>query len=218
MVSFEMILAAIVLTSACSVDCLVAGLAYGSDKIKIPFVSGLIINLICSGILAISLFLGGLIGDYIPQEITLIIACSILIFMGLHKLISSVLKAVFKKKEHSPKEIKFSLFGFQFTLKICRPPQDYDTDKNKILSPKEAAFLAVALSIDGLAAGISAGLAFSGFAFYLTIIIISFIPDFLFLYAGHFVGNKIARKIPINLSFVSGLLLILLALLKIFVI
>lgn len=217
MLSLEMFFAALTLTSACAMDCLVTGLAYGSDKIKIPIISGLIVNLTCTAILALSLFLGGLIGNYIPPAVTLIIACSILILMGLYKIISSILKIVFKNRGYSPKEFKFSLFGFKFTVKICRPPQDFDVDKNKVLSSKEAVLLALALSLDGLAAGIGAGLVFTGLTFYLTIIIISLIPDFLFLYAGHFIGSKIAQKSPINLSWLSGLLLIGLAVMKIFI-
>jgi putative Mn2+ efflux pump MntP len=50
-------LEALLLAFSCSLDAFVASIAYGTNKVKIPFLSVQIINLVCSFILAISLFL-----------------------------------------------------------------------------------------------------------------------------------------------------------------
>ena len=211
-----MIFAAFLLSSACAVDCLVAGLAYGSDKIKIPIVSGIIINLVSTAMLALSLFLGSFIGQYMPKSVTLAVACSILCCIGFYKIVKSIFKSAFKKVKDPGRELKISLFSLTFFIRICKSPVESDVDNNKVLSPKEAVILAFALSLDCIAAGLSAGLAFSGWLFLLIVIACSLIPDFLFLYAGRFIGGKIAQKSAVNLSWLSGLLLIGLAAMKIF--
>ena len=59
--SFLSSIDAILLVSALSMDAFVASFAYGTSKIKIPFKSAIIINVVCSTILAIALFAGGII-------------------------------------------------------------------------------------------------------------------------------------------------------------
>ena len=75
-----------------------------------------------------------------------------------------------------------------------------------------AALLAVALSIDGLAVGFGAGL---NSAAVWWIIGISLITDAAALHGGKLIGQKIAAKSKINLGFLSGAILIILAVLKI---
>ena len=133
MINLQIILEALLLTSALSVDAFVSGFAYGSNKIRIPFLSTVIINLICSAILAVSLFLGKVIGQFVPQIITLIICVIILIILGLIKIFDSLIKNYIKKKQGINKEIKFSLLNLKFILNIYAKPEDADTNRNKIL-------------------------------------------------------------------------------------
>ncbi len=51
----------LLLVLAVSLDAFVASIAYGTNKIKISFVSATIINIICSSVLGVSLFLGSVI-------------------------------------------------------------------------------------------------------------------------------------------------------------
>ncbi len=46
----------LLLVLAVSLDAFVASIAYGTNKIKIPFASATIINIICSSVLGLSLF------------------------------------------------------------------------------------------------------------------------------------------------------------------
>ena len=61
------LLAAALLAAALSIDTLTTGLAYGSKKIKIPFASVMIINVVCSAILVVSLFAGSKAGTFLPD-------------------------------------------------------------------------------------------------------------------------------------------------------
>ena len=49
-------LESILLVISLCMDTFVASFGYGTNKIKIPFTSVTVINLVCSGLLAISLF------------------------------------------------------------------------------------------------------------------------------------------------------------------
>lgn len=81
----------------------------------------------------------------------------------------------------------------------------------RVLSMHEAAPLALALSLDGLAAGFGAGLTSIN---YMMVIIFSLIAGILAVLLGSYMGRKISKKISFNLSWLSGLMLIILAILK----
>ena len=62
-------LQSLLLVFSLCLDTFVASIAYGTDKIKIPFYSSIIINLVCSSFLGIALFLGDLLNNFIPINV-----------------------------------------------------------------------------------------------------------------------------------------------------
>ena len=56
---------AILLVTALSMDAFVASFAYGTSKIKIPFKSAIVINVVCSSILGIWISAYSLHYDYV---------------------------------------------------------------------------------------------------------------------------------------------------------
>ncbi len=207
------ILEAIMLASALSMDAFVSGFAYGSNKIKIPMLSVQIINVICSSILGISLLVGTVLKQYIPSWLTLIICFVILFTLGIIKLLDSVTKSIIRKYNHLDKEIKFSMFNFKFILNLYTDPEEADVDASKVISPMEASSLAIALSLDGMAIGFGAAL---GDINALAVFLCSLVTDAAAVILGCYIGNKIARKLSFNLSWLSGVILIILAFLKLF--
>lgn len=204
-------LESIMLVIALSTDAFVASFAYGSNKIKIPFASVQIINIACSSILAVSLLLGTIFRQYVPGELTKTICFCILFFLGVARLMDSTIKAIIKSHTDLKKQIKFSMFNLNFILLLYADPEKADVDTSKILSPNEAVSLAIALSLDGLAVGFGAAL---GNINILETVIFSLIFGTVAVIFGCFLGNKVAEKIPLDLSWLSGVLLIVLAFLK----
>lgn len=211
--SLVSILEAIILASALSLDAFVASFAYGSRKIKIPFKSVQIINLICSAITGLSLLVGTILRQYIPNWLTVTISFIILFVLGIVKLLDSITKSIIRKHNNLNKELEFSLFNFKFILNLYANPEDADIDGSKTLSPVEAASLAIALSLDGITVGLGAALGnINGWAVFISSLITGTIAVLL----GSFIGNKIAGKTSFNLSWLSGVILIVLAFLKLF--
>jgi len=202
---------ALLIVTALSTDAFVSGFAYGANRIKIPFTSVTVINVICSAILAASLFFGSLLGPFLPPYLTAAICFVLLLGLGLSKLFDSAVKAFIQKHTEFRRKIRFSAFNLRFILNIYANPEEADRDHSRILSPSEAAYLAVALSLDGLAVGFGAGITDTN---PILVVAFSLISDMLGVMLGCWLGNRITRKLNLNLTWLSGALLILLAFLK----
>ena len=213
MISIFFTLEAILLVTALSIDAFVASFAYGTNKIKIPLSSTVIISAVCSTILAISLVIGALLSQYIDSSLTKAICFVIMFLLGTIKLFDCSIKALIRKNKNFSKEYKFSLFNLNFILNVYADPEKADIDKSRNLSALESVSLAIALSLDGAIAGFGAGLSNN---YLIETVLISFIVGVLFIMAGHHLGNQIAKKIPFDISWISGLFLIVLAFIKLF--
>ncbi len=211
----EIIIEAFFLTIALSIDAFASGLAYGTNKIKLPKFSIIIISSICSFILAISLFFGTVIGQFVSTNITLIICVVIMFFLGIIKLFDGYIKSIIKKNNGLNKNIAFSIFNLKLTLNLYAKPEDADFDHSKVLSAKEAVAIAIALSLDSLTIGFGQGLLKMTWLYSGIIIFFSFIIGILALAIGGYLGNRISKKSKINLSWLGGLILIIMAILKI---
>lgn len=206
-----MVQSLILVLSLC-IDTFVTSIVYSSNKIKIPVVSGLIIDTICSLFLAISLFFGYLIKDFIPINIASTISFLLLLILGVYRLFEAFFKNLIKKYYDKGSPLTFKIFEFKFILQIYADEVKADLDESKILSPKEAFFLAVALSLDSLTVGFGCSL---GTVNYLATVLLSFLVGALLLVLGGYVGKKISKNSNLNLSWLSGALLIILAFIRI---
>jgi putative sporulation protein YtaF len=207
---------AFLLVSAVSADAFISSFAYGAKKIKIPFSSVLVISGISSAFLAISLFAGELIRPFLHESTANVLCFLILFILGFIKLLDNAVKA-FIKKYNKPdgsclnRQLRFKLLSLNFILNVYANPEDADEDCSKILSPAEAVSLSIALSLDGLAAGIGAAL---GGVNKPLIIALSLAVGILAITLGSFTGNKAAGKSKAGFSWLGGAGLIVLAVFK----
>ncbi|MCL2388231.1 MAG: manganese efflux pump [Defluviitaleaceae bacterium] len=202
------IIEAAVLASSLSVDALTAGFAYGSKKIRIPMLSVQIINLICCAVIGIAMFFGHLLLQHIPESFAIGIAFAVLFIMGMIKLLDGIIKALIRKHTGLDKAFKFSVFDIQFILHLYANPEAADADVSAHLSPTEAIALAVSLSLDGMAVGFAAVLAgVNPWA----LLGWSLITNTIAIILGRKIGHSLAEKLPFNISWVGGVVLIALA-------
>ncbi len=199
---FLRFLEALTITFSLSIDTFVCSFAYGVNKIKIPLKSVFTINFVCCVAMAISVFAGNLLANYIPLNVTTWISFACLVLIGLIKLFAPIVKNSIKKRCEK-KESKMLL--------ILTDNTTADKNKNKVLSPLEAVSLAFALSIDSLAVGFSAVVGCgSGYE----LILAEFITDFIAINLGAFIGKKVFKNVKLNLSWLSGVILIVLAVVR----
>ena len=204
-------LESLLLVCSLCIDTFVASIAYGTDKIKIPFSSAMIINIVCSLFLAFSLFLGAIFKDFLSPSVATSISFCLLFLLGVYRLFESFFKKYIQKYSNIEVPLTFKVFDFKFVLEIYADEIKADYDKSKVLTWKEAFYLAVALSLDSLAVGFGSSL---GNVDYVEVVVLSLIVGLCALLLGSYLGTKFAQKANINLSWLSGAILILLAFIR----
>lgn len=201
----------ILLVLVVTLDAFVASIAYGAKRIKIPFSSILIINIISSLLLGLSIFFGVLIKKIIPGNIATIVSFSLLFLLGIYSLFESLVKNFLSTRDYLSKEVKLKLFDIGFVINVYIDETKADLDDSKKLDSKEALYLGAALSLDSLTIGFGNSL---GNINYLYTIVFSIIIGMIGVKSGLFLGEKIVKKSNINLSWLAGAILIVLAFLK----
>lgn len=166
------------LAFALSLDGFGAGAAYGMRKIRVPFVSLLIISFLSVLIMTIALLAGHGLARFIPPNLAVYLGGVILILLGGLQLYNMYLaKSQGEKPQQENNEIVqkerslglqselqavYALYlkPFGVVIQILREPTRADLDSSGELSSGEASFLGMALGMDAFGAGF--GLSLSG--------------------------------------------------------
>jgi putative sporulation protein YtaF len=205
-------LESLLLVSSLCIDSFVASIAYGTSKIQIPLLSRIIINLVCTLTLGCSLFIGSIFKSFLPGNLPSILGFLLLMTIGIYRLFEYIFKAYILKCSKSNSPLTFKIFDFQFILQVYADEIKADFDNSKCLNVKESFYLALALSLDSLAVGFSSSLCSIN---YIDVLILCFVIGMLLVSLGVFLGRKFAQKVHLELSWLSGVLLILLAIIRV---
>ena len=206
-------LQSLLLVLSICLDTFLASIAYGTEKIKIPLSSSIIINLVCSSFLGISLLLSNILNDFITIGIANILSFLLLLSIGVYRIFEVFFKKYIRKFSNKNTPLTFKVFDFKFVLQIYADEIKADYDKSKLLTAKEAFYLSVALSLDSLAVGFSSGLVYVN---YIQVIVLCFLVGMICIILGSYLGRYFTNIINMNLSWISCVLLIILAILRIF--
>ena len=210
---FLSIMEAAAIASTLSIDAFTAGFAYGSKKIRIPFSSVQIITLICCAVTGLSLFLGHILRPFLPEWLAVGIAFTVLFLIGLTKLLDGIVKTIIRKYTGLDRAFRFSVFDLKFILRLYADPEAADKDVSAHISYGEAAVLAVSLSLDSMAVGFAAALAgVNPWA----LIGWSLITNTVAIVLGRKLGFNLANKLPFNITWLGGLVLMGLAISHLF--
>ncbi len=202
------------LVLAVCIDSFATSITYGIGKIKIPFHCTLLINIIGAAMLAASLMLADFISDRISINSIKILSGGLLFIMGAVNLFFPFIKSIFthcKGKELT----NFALVKKSILLVIFLDETKADLDRSKSLSVKEACFLGVALSVDSLASGFSGGLGICQ-GYFIYGVLLCFFLGLIGINLGARIGRLISLRVSnrLDLSFLSGILLIILGFTK----
>lgn len=206
-----LILQTFLLVFALGIDALVCSFSYGVNKIRIPLKSMIVINLITLLLLGIGIVIARILGEFLPPIFIYILSFSILFILGLSKIFEGAIKRMIKRSE-GRRNFNFSIFNLGFVLQIYAEYELADSDESKELSVWEAIPLAFAVGFDGLSVGLSIGLMQLNISLLLGM---SFVVGIACVAIGDYLGQKLSRKTTFDFSIISGLILILIAILSI---
>ena len=156
--------------------------------------------------LSFSLYTAAFIQQFIPPYICRMISFTIFFMIGLSSLFQGTIKSFLGT--YKRKKLSFEYSGISFVLDIYLDETKADADNSKLLSLKEALYLAVALSIDSLASGFALGISIVQ---PLPVLVISFCVGILAILGGSFLGSRVLSLKECRLSWVSGVLFLILA-------
>ena len=207
-----MIIGAAILALTLSLDAFAAAFAYGCKQIRISLFSGGIIAVVCTATTGASFLLGSVLAPFVSAGAAGWVAFAILFTIGCAKLLDSITKSLIRKHARINKEVTLSLFNFNFILNVYANPEAADADVSHTISPREAAVLAISLSLDGFAVGLGAALMglHGGW-----VVAFCLLTNGLALWLGGKLGNAAVRRVKFNISWLAGVLLIALAIAQI---
>ena len=181
------ILSSLLFAISANTDNFVVGLTYGIKRIKIGWLSNLLIALISLLGTVISMCAGKLIFNFIPEIASNFIGGIILILIGAW----SVFNLFFSKKTSDG---------------ILENPENADKDNSLNIDVKESVILALALTINNIGLGVGASITglnivlTSNFTFFLSLVMIEI---------GYVLGSRFFSKLFCKkATLISGLIII----------
>jgi len=191
----------LLISLASNLDNLGVGLAYGVRRIRIPLLPNLLIA--GCGMLAtyLTVWAGGMVARFLPVHLANVIGAVMIIGVGLWVMKPKAPASAKPVRTHS-------------VLGLLDEPEQADLDQSGVISLKESIWLGVALSINNVTNGFSAGLWTLGpFPTALG----SGLFSYLTLWGGALIGSRYAAQwLGEKASVVAGLLLILIGVHQLF--
>jgi len=185
-----------------NLDNLGVGIAYGVRRINIPPLSNLIIAVIAFFIGCLSVWAGAFIGRFLSDTAANIIGAILIIGVGIWVIFSQEKKPGVKeivRNNNSPS-----------LLAVLQEPELADLDQSSTISWNETGILGVALSINVLTNGLTAGLWKLG---VLPSSLSMALFSYLTIWLGTWLGSRYgARWLGEKASVAAGILLILIGL------
>ncbi len=190
-----------------SLDSLMAGFSLGMSRIRIPMKYLLLLNGIGAILLFFSINFGMFFEQYIPISFTHIFSTILFIILGMEKILESIFHFIIKREL----EFKIQISKIELIFRIYKNPEVSDMDLSKHITFKEAFCLGLALSLDNLAIGL--GIGFMNIS-SIGVTLLSFVSGIFLIAIGHFLGALLGKQRKVDSSWISGVLIIILAFVK----
>ena len=185
-----------------NIDNISVRIAYSIRGIKISISKNLWISVITFAIASCAAFSGNQLSQVFNKNITSIISMVILCLIGLWIIFGDRLK---HKKKNSKTDSKSANL-----LEILENPEKADVDNSKQIDFKEATILGIALSIDNIGGGISAGMIGIN---PILVGLLSATISFLALWVGNLIANIFNRfNLTKKVNLFAGIILIIIGL------
>ena len=200
----------LLLIVALSMDTFLISSSFGSNNIKVKIPGAIIIALGSAVSLSVSILLSNILSNIIPVHLFNMLSFFVLIIIGSYNIFSTAIKNYLKKMQVLNKNISLNIEGYHLLIDVFIDETKADIDKSKDLDMKEALLSGGLGSMDSLCAGLS-----FPFTNVSIIFVLAFIICISLVFLGFRLGGKLNDIIKTNLSWFSGVLLIILAFTKI---
>ncbi|EJL20887.1 sporulation membrane protein YtaF [Brevibacillus sp. BC25] len=201
-------LALLLVSLAISMDSVSVGLTYGLRKMRMPFLSLVVVSGCSFAVVYGVMLVGSSLTEWLTPEIGKYIGAAVLILMGLFTLwrliatrsgteaqestIANCNAVVASEKQEEQEPIvllsQFRIFGVM--IQILKDPSKADADRSGHIMGWEAVMLGLALSLDAFGAGIS--LTFLGYSPLLVALCIA-VMSALLLVVGIALGRRAGK-------------------------
>ena len=202
---FTMLPALLLFLAAVSVDSLSAGLTYGTQRVRISLFACLILIFVP----ALFITAGSFICFLLPKTALPFLSFTLLALLGVSKLTESLLRSFAHKYPSLTRNWGVTIKQINIIFTVYLSPEEANKEDLQILSAREALLLSLALSLDS----VLAGMAFTTVQVPLLLLfLLASVFNLLLFGAGYGFGRLISSILHIDLSWLSGLFLLLLAL------
>ena len=206
---FQLFPALLFFLLAVTLDSLTAGLTYGTRKVRIQLLSYLILICIPALFITAANQLGTLLACLLPPQVLPWISFLLLFLLGISKIIESLIRRLAAKHPSLTRNWGCKIKQINIIFTIYLSPEYANGEDLQILSAKEALLLSLALSLDS----ILVGMAFTTDAVsWVFLFLLAVLFNLLFFLIGYLAGHVLCHLFHVDLSWLSGLLLLLLAL------
>lgn len=193
---------------AVSLDSMTAGFSYGTQKVHIKAASYLLLVCVPAVFITAANRLSYLLLSILPSDILPLLSFLLLLLIGCSKLAESLIRYLAKRHPSLARNWGCRIKQLNIIFTIYLSPKDANTEDLQILSAKEALLLSLALSLDS----ILVGMAFSSEPVsWLLFLLLAMLFNLLLFSSGYFLGRLLSHMLHIDLSWLSGLFLLLLA-------
>lgn len=206
---FSIIMPLLLFMLAVSVDSLSAGFAYGTSRVKIKPLAAIFLVFIPSITITLMTRIGSFIFSLFPTWLFSTLSFLLLFILGCEKLMESLIRHLAARHSDIIGNWACKIKQLNIIFTIYFSPEDANKQDTQVLSAKEALFLSLALSLDSILASMA-------FSYQVPSLIICFLLavlfHFLLFLSGFVLGILVSKKFTIDLSWLSGVFLLLLAL------
>lgn len=193
---------------AVSLDSMTAGFSYGTKRVHVQILSLFLLVSIPAIFITLADILGTLTGRLLPDSFLSVLSFLLLFFLAAAKLFESLIRHLAKKHPSLIGNRGWHIKDLNIIFTVYLSPEIANQTDPQILSAKEAFVLSLALSLDS----VLVGMAFSTVAIPRLLLLISAMLFNLILFSiGYLCGRLLSHALPMDLSWLSGLCLLALA-------
>lgn len=194
--------------AAVSIDSLTAGLTYGTQRVQIKFPAYLILICVPAALITAANRVGSSLALLFPASSLPALSFTLLSILGCSKLSESLIRLIARRHPSLSRNWGCKIKQINIIFTVYLSPEDANREDLQILSPKEAFLLSLALSLDS----VLVGMAFTtGPIPAAALFILSALFNLALFAAGYGFGHLVSSVLHVDLSWLSGLFLLLLA-------